>query len=127
MYLDIYYYHFAAFIILFSVIKAFANALKHDYLKWKQRLGIPDRLDFWFNPAISHNNKNRGKLFWFITWEMITPFSDMWHTLWTLFQFAVTIDMMILFGWWQGLLPNVISVFVVFNGIYNFLRYRKVY
>jgi hypothetical protein len=120
-----YYWHFVAFIFAFSIVKSLNNALLHDYSKWKQRLGIPDKWDWYFNPNISWKNKNKGKLFWFITWEMVTPFSDFWHTLWTLYQIGITIDMVVLFGWIYGLVPNVISVFLIFNGIYNFMRYKK--
>lgn len=120
-----FYWHFVGWLFSYNIVKALKDAVSHDYPKWKQRFGIPDKWDFYFNPAISHQNKYRGKLFWFITWENITPFSDIWHTLSTLLQIAWTIDMIVMFGWIAGLVPNIISVFLIFNGLYNFLRYKK--
>lgn len=108
----------------FQVVKSVNNALRHDYKHWKQRFGVPDKWDFWFNPAISHNNKYRGKIFWFVTWKMITPFSDFWHTAWTVFQIGWTVIMVINFGWY-GLFIAIGGVFIVFNSIYNWLRYKK--
>ena len=107
----------------FQIVKSVNNALRHDYKHWKQRFGISDKLDFWFDPGISHTNKYRGKIFWFITWKMITPFSDFWHTAWTLFQIEWTVIMVINFGWY-GLFIAIGGVFIVFNNIYNFLRYK---
>ena len=110
----------------FCIAKAFMNSLRHDYKGWKSRFGIPDKWDFWFNPGISHTNKYKGKLFWFITWEHITPFSDLWHTVWTLWQSGVIGWAIYRDGWVSGLLlTGVVGVFIIFNGIYNFMRRRK--
>ena len=104
----------------FMIVKASNNALKHDYDKWKQRLGIPIKWDFYFNPATSHLNKYRSRL-----WMLLTPFSDIWHTLWTLWQFYFVYVLMTQLGFWYGLGVGVAGVFVIFNGLYNFLRFKK--
>lgn len=103
----------------FMIVKASNDALTHDYGKWKQRFGIPDKLDFYFNPAISFMNKYKSKI-----WMLLTPFSDIWHTLWTLWQFYFVYVLMTQFGFWIGLAIGAAGVFIVFNGLYNFLRYK---
>jgi len=103
----------------FMIVKASNDALTHDYYKWKQRFGIPDKWDFYFNPAISWQNKYRSWL-----WKLLTPFSDIWHTLWTLWQFYFVYVLMTQFGFWYGLAIGAGGVFIVFNGLYNFLRYK---
>ena len=110
----------------FMVVKASNNALIHDYAKWKQRLGISIKWDFYFNPAISYLNKYRkDKILGFISWQLATPFSDIWHTLWTVWQFYFVYVLMTQLGVWYGLGVGVAGVFVIFNGLYNFLRYKK--
>lgn len=105
----------------FCIVKALADSLKHDYPKWKRRLGIPDNWDWWFDPAISHQNKHKG--FW---WGIITPFSDAWHTLWTLWQIGFVIYAMIKTGFVNGLIvTGVGGVFILFNGIYAFMKKKK--
>jgi hypothetical protein len=94
--------------------------MQHDYSKWKKRLGISDKIDFYFNPLESWKNKYKSKI-----WMLLTPFSDAWHTLSTLWQFYFVIVLMNEFGFWGGLALGVAGVFVVFNGIYNFMRYRR--
>ena len=104
----------------FMVVKASNNALLHDYPRWRQRFGIPAKWDFYFNPAISHLNKYKSKI-----WNLLTPFSDIWHTLWTLWQFYFVYVLIRQFGFWEGMAYGVGGVFIVFNGLYNFLRYKK--
>jgi hypothetical protein len=101
------------------IVKASNDALMHDYSKWKQRFGIPDKWGFYFNPLISWKNKYKSKV-----WMLLTPFSDIWHTLWSLWQFYFVIILIQQFGW-MGLAYGVAGVFIVFNGFYNFLRYKK--
>ena len=103
----------------FMVVKASNDALLHDYPKWKQRFGIPDKWDFYFNPVVSHLNKHRSRI-----WLLLTPFSDIWHTLWTLWQFYFVYVLMTQLGFWYGLATGAAGVFVVFNGLYNFLRFK---
>lgn len=103
----------------FNIVKASNDALTHDYAKWKQRLGIPDKWVFYFDPSISWMNKYRGKL-----WSLLTPFSDIWHTLWTLWQFYFVYCLVRELGFWSGLAIGVAGVFIIFNGLYNFLRYK---
>jgi len=102
----------------FQITKSSNNALLHDYTKWKQRLGIPDKWDWWFNPNVSHQNKYKSWL-----WKLLTPFSDFWHTNWTVFQIGWTVIMVINFGWY-GLFTAIAGVFIIFNGLYNFLRFK---
>jgi hypothetical protein len=102
------------------IVKASNDALKHDYSKWKQRFGISDKWDFYFNPLTSWTNKYKSKI-----WMLLTPFSDIWHTLWTLWQFYFVYALMIEYGFWYGLGVGVAGVFIVFNGLYNFLGYKK--
>ena len=106
--------------LTFMIVKASNDALLHDYSKWKQRFGIPDKWDFYFNPAISWKNKYKSKV-----WLLLTPFSDIWHTLWTLWQFLFVYALTTEYGFWYGLGIGVFGVFIVFNGLYNFLRYKK--
>jgi len=102
------------------------NSLRHDYKGWKSRFGIPNKWDFYFDPAISHRNKYRGKLFWFITWKHITPISDVWHLAWTLFQVGFVIYAIVRDGWLSGLfVTGIIGVYFIFNGGYAFMRRRK--
>ena len=105
--------------VSFQIIKASNNALQHDYKHWKQRFGIPDKWDYWFNPAISWKNKYESKI-----WLWLTPFSDIWHTLWTLWQINVFRVLCEQYGW-IGFIWGVAGVFIIFNGLYNFLRYKK--
>jgi len=106
----------------FQIVKASMNALRHDYGAFKSRLGIPDKWDWWFDPSISWKNKyERG---WFFRY--IVPFSDLWHTGWTLWQLAFVVLAIIKIGWINGLLVmGVGGVFLIFNGLYNFLRRKK--
>lgn len=106
--------------LTFNIIKASNDALLHDYPKWKQRFGIPDKWDFYFNPAISWQNKYKSWL-----WKLLTPFSDIWHILWTLWQFLFVYALIIELGFWYGLALGIAGVFVIFNGLYNFLRFKK--
>lgn len=106
---------------IFCIFKSLADSLKHEYPKWKSRLGIPDKWDWWFDAAVSHQNKYKG--FWA---GIFTPFSDAWHTLWTIPQFAFVIYAIIKTGLISGLLVTGIGgVFVIFNGIYAFMRKKK--
>lgn len=103
----------------FNIVKASNDALLHDYPKWKQRLGISDKWDFYFNPAISWQNKYKSKI-----WMLLTPFSDIWHTLWSLWQFYFVYCLITELSLWSGLAIGVAGVFIIFNGLYNFLRYK---
>jgi len=104
----------------FQIVKSSNDALLHDYKKWKQRFGIPDKWDFYFDPSISHLNKHKSWL-----WELLTPFSDIWHIFWTLWQFYFVYVLVRQFGFWEGMAYGVAGVFIVFNGLYNFLRYKS--
>jgi len=105
----------------FCIVKAINNALRFDYKNWKARLGIPDKWDWWFNPSISWKNKNKSWL-----WKLLTPFSDFWHTLWTIWQIGFVIYSIIKTGWINGLLiTGVVGVFILFNSIYAFLRKKR--
>jgi hypothetical protein len=105
----------------FTITKALADSLQHDYPKWKSRFGIPGKWDWWFNPAISWENKNKG--FW---WGVFTPFSDAWHSLWTFWQIGFVIYAVAAKGWVSGLLvTGVAGVFILFNGVYAFARKQK--
>lgn len=103
----------------YQIQKSIKDVLQHDYKNWKSRFGIPDKWDFWFNPAVSWQNKYRSR--W---WNVFTPFSDAWHTIATIYQIAWVIIMIVNWGWW-GLLFGVTGVYVVFNGIYAFLRRKQ--
>ena len=103
----------------FCIVKAFNNSLRHDYKNWKSRFGIPDKWDFWFNPAISHTNKYRD---W--VWKLLTPVSDFWHTLWTLWQISFVVYVYLEHGLLQATITGITGVFVIFNGIYAFMRRR---
>lgn len=98
------------------------NSLRHDYKNWKSRFGIPDNWDWWFNPAISWKNKyERG---WFCRY--VVPFSDLWHSVWTLWQIGFVTYAITAHGWLSGLIITGVSgVFLIFNGIYAFMRRRK--
>lgn len=111
--------HLIILLATFMVQKALRDSMQHDYAKWKQRFGIPDKWDFYFNPNISHKNKY-SKVFWL----SITPISDAWHTLSTLWQFYFVYVLMTQLGFWYGLAIGAGGVFIVFNGIYNFMRYK---
>ncbi|MGB5850235.1 MAG: hypothetical protein WBH40_17230 [Ignavibacteriaceae bacterium] len=106
----------------FAVVKAINNALRHDYKSFKSRFGIKDQWDFWFNPGISHRNKYKSPI-----WKLLTPFSDLWHTLWTLwmtwFQVALLIEtgsVIFSFG-----ISGVVGVWLIFNSLYAFARKKK--
>ena len=103
----------------YQVQKSLRESLRDDYPTWKNRLNIPDKWDFWFDPGISWQNKDKN---W--VWKALTPFSDFWHTVSTLYQISWVIIMIINWGWW-GLLFGITGVYVVFNGIYAFLRRKQ--
>lgn len=97
------------------------NSLRHDYKNWKSRFGIPDKWDWWFNPAISGKNKYKSWL-----WGLLTPFSDLWHIGWTVWQIGFVAYAVTKYGWVSGLIVTGVSgVFLIFNGIYNFMRRKN--
>lgn len=81
-------------IVIFSLgwgLKMFRDAIKSNYYsynvdtkKWegvKVTLHIPDKWDWYCNPAISWENKDRGWL-----WKLLTPVSDLYHLLASMFM-----------------------------------------
>ncbi len=105
----------------FCLVKALNNSLLHNYRAWKSRFGIPDKWDWWFDPSISWKNKNKSWL-----WGLLTPFSDFWHSLWTWWQIGFVTYAIIETGWFNGLLlTGVGGVFVIFNGVYSFMKRKK--
>jgi hypothetical protein len=111
-------HHLIIIFWIFCITKALTDSLKHDYPAWKSRLGIPNKWDWYFDPSISYLNKKRNWI-----WGLITPVSDAWHTLWTIPQIGYIIYAVIILGWVNGLLvAGVGGVFVIFNGIYAFMR-----
>ena len=106
----------------FCLVKAFGNALKHNYASFKKVLGIPDKWDWYFDPRISWHNKNASWWMFFLT-----PFSDFWHSLWTAWQFYYVIAVSIKTdNWILGvLMVGIPGVFIIFNGFYNWLKQTK--
>jgi len=106
----------------FCVVKALNNSLRFDYRMWKVKFAIPDRWDFWFDPSISWENKYRSWL-----WKLLTPFSDFWHTMWTLWQVQFVITVSLYFdNWIFGVgITGIVGVYIIFNGIYAYARDRK--
>ena len=71
-------------ITLFSLgwgLKMFRDAIKTHYEDVKATLHIPDKWDWYCNPATSWENKYKGWL-----WKLLTPVSDLHHLLASMFM-----------------------------------------
>lgn len=105
-------------ISLLGIVWAFDDALHHFYANVKRVLHIPDKWDWWFNPAISWKNKYRNKL-----WQFFTPISDQKHVNRTIQWLLV---MGIVYNYtqniWISLGIGILGVYIMFNLIYKILK-----
>jgi hypothetical protein len=128
------YWHWTITFFYFQVVKSSLNAMEHSgYAKFKEKLGIPDKWDWWFDPAVSHNNKKFNWIFKILGWDenkwkwlgrLLTPFSDFWHSMWTLWQvwFLIALYIETRNFWLTLCLVGIPGVYLIFNGIYAYLR-----
>jgi len=132
----LYYPEWAIIFWTFCTVKAFGNSLRHNYKRFKIVLGIPDRWDWWFDPSQSHNNKYENWI-----WRFLAPFSDFWHTIWTVWQFYFVIQCVFALHKYSTMLHpqffvwayiiygvgivGIVGVFIIFNGFYNWLKQTK--